>query len=244
MNRAQEQRTVYLAFFLALALNLCVWWQALPQRAQWGNVPPVPSSPQAAAMFALGDTQLAYRSFSLLIQNLGDAGGQARPLEVYDYDRLSAWFWLLDKLDPKANYIPSIAGFYFSANQNTTALDPLIDYLATVGVRPVRQKWRWLAQAVYLARFVQNDYDKALVLAERLAALDYEDMPTWTDQMPAFVRMQQGDKEGAYNIMINVLNSEARSLQPAEVNFMREYICDRILTPEEKGRDPLCTSQP
>lgn len=213
-------------------------------RAQWGNVPPVPSSPATASMFTLGDAQLAYRGFSLLIQNLGDAGGKARALHEYDYTRLSGWFWLLDKLDPKANYIPSIAGFYFSATHDKKALDPIIDYLAEVGVRPVKQKWRWLAQAVYLARFVQNDYDKALILAERLAALDYADMPTWTDQMPAFVRMQQGDKEGAYNIMINVLNSEARTLQPAEINFMREYICDRILAPEEKLTDPLCTASP
>ncbi|MFN3827218.1 MAG: hypothetical protein ACK4NR_06290 [Micavibrio sp.] len=242
-SRQTEKRYVLAAFFVALALNSAVWWQARSMRAVWGNVPPVPTQP-AAELFALGDPQFAYRSFSLLIQNLGDAGGQARALKEYNYEHLTKWFFLLDKLDPHANFGPSIAAFYFSANQDVEAIDPLIDYLAEVGVRPEPQKWRWLAQAVYLARFVQHDYAKALGLAEKLAALNYEHMPTWTKQMPAFVMMQMGDKEGAYNIMLNILGSEAKDLQAAEVNFMREYICTRILSREQRGKDPLCQDMP
>lgn len=239
MTRTREKRMVWLAFFTALTLNTIVWWHAQPLRAQWGNVPPVPS-PISAALFTLGDTQFAYRTYGLLIQNLGDAGGQARPLHEYNYDRLTQWFWLEDDLDPRSNYIPALAAFYFSANQDKQAIGPLIDYLAEVGSRPVPQKWRWLAQAIYLTRFVQHDYDKALVLAEKLAALDYPYMPTWVDQMPAFIMMQQGDKEGAYQIMMNVLGSEARNLQGAEINFMRDYICNRVLNPEQKKSEPVC----
>lgn len=239
MMRLHEKRAVWAAFFLALLLNMLVWWHSQPLRAAWGNVPPVPSN-EAAALFTLGDKQLAYRTYGLLIQNLGDAGGDARPLRDYNYPRLVQWFWLEDFLDPLANFIPHLAGFYFSANQDTEAIDPVINYLAEIGARPGPQKWRWLAQAIYLARFVQHDYDKALMLAEKLAALDYPGMPTWTDQMPAFVMMQQGDKEGAYQIMVNILGSQMGHLQAAEVNFMREYICDRILPPEQKKTDPLC----
>lgn len=239
MTRIREKRAALTAFFLALTMNIAVWWHSQPLRAQWGNVPPAPSV-ESAALFTLGDKQLAYRTYGLLIQNLGDAGGNARPLKDYNYTRLGDWFWLEDSLDPLANFIPALAAFYFSANQDKQAIDPIIDYLAEIGLRPGPQKWRWLAQAIYLARFVQHDYDKALMLAEKLASLDYPGMPTWTDQMPAFVMMQQGDKEGAYQIMVNVLGSEVRNLQAAEVNFMREYICDRILNPEQKAADPLC----
>lgn len=239
MTRTHEKRMVYAAFSVALMLNICVWWYGQPLRAKWGNVPPVPSH-EAAAMFTLGDTQLAYRAYGLLIQNLGDAGGEARPLREYDYKRLTQWFWLEDSLDPKADFIPSLAAYYFSANQDTEAIDPIIDYLGEIGKRPGPQKWRWLAQAVYLARFVQHDYDKALALANDLAALDYPGMPTWTKQMPAFVMLQKGNKEGAYEIMVNILGSEVKSLQAAEINFMRAYICERILSAEEKKTDPLC----
>lgn len=237
--RTQEKRFVYAAFGLMLMLNLLVWWQALPMRAKWGNVPPVPSQ-NAAALMTLGDKQLAYRVYGLLIQNLGDAGGDARPLYEYNYDNLVKWFWLEDYLDPRANYIPSLAAYYFSAHQDPKAISGIVDYLAQVGQRPDEQKWRWLGQAVYLARFVQHDYDIALRLAEILAALDYEHMPTWTKQMPAFVMMQKGDKEGAYQILLSILGSQINQLQAPEVNFMREYICERILTEAERAQDPVC----
>lgn len=239
MNRVQEKRFVYAAFGLMFMLNLLVWWHALPLRAKWGNVPPVPSV-ESAALLTLGDKQMAYRTYGLLIQNLGDAGGEARPLRDYNYDNLVKWFWLEDNLDPRANYIPSLAAYYFSANPDTHAISGIIDYLAQVGQRPEPQKWRWLGQAVYLARFVQHDYDKALMLAEKLAALDYEHMPTWTKQMPAFVMMQKGEREGAYAILLNILGSQMNQLQAPEVNFMREYICERILTEAERATDPIC----
>lgn len=239
MNRAQEKRFVFAAFGLMFLLNLVVWWHGLPMRAKWGNVPPVPSN-EAGALLTLGDKQLAYRAYGLLIQNLGDAGGDARPLREYNYDNLVKWFWLEDSLDERANFIPSLAAYYFSAHQDPEAIDGVVDYLAEIGQRPGTEKWRWLGQAVYLARFVQHDYDKALMLAEKLAALDYEHLPTWTKQMPAFVMMQKGDKEGAYEILLNILGSQVTQLQAPEINFMREYICERILSEAERATDPVC----
>lgn len=238
MSGTKEKYAVFAAFWMALALNTAVWWHSHTMQPRWGNVPPAPSA-ESASLMTLGDKQFAYRSFALFLQNLGDAGGQARALKEYDYNHLSQWLWLEDKLDPVSNFIPALAGYYFSAAQDPKMLDPIIDYLEEIGSRSGPQKWRWLGQAVYLARFVQHDYDKAMRLAEKLAALDYPDMPTWTDQMPAFVSLQQGNREAAYQLMLNVLQSD-RTLQAAEINSMRAYICDRVLTKEQKAADELC----
>ncbi len=239
MTRVQEKRAVYAAFSTALLLNIFIWWYSHPLQAKWGNVPPVPSQASASLM-TLGDKQMAYRTYGLLIQNLGDAGGNARAFKEYNYERLVQWFWLEDYLDPTSNFIPNLAAFYFSANQDTENITPIIDYLAKVGHRTGLHKWRWLAQAVYLARFVQHDEVKALILAQQLAALDDPGMPAWTDQMPAFVMLQQGDKRGAYEIMVNILGSQLDTLQAADVNSMRMFICDRILGADERKTDPLC----
>lgn len=239
MTRTHEKRAVYAVFFTALILNIFVWAYSQPLQAQWGNVPPVPSQATASLM-TLGDNQLAYRTYGLLIQNLGDAGGNARALKEYNYERLGQWFWLQDYLDPEASFIPTLAAYYFSANQDPKAITPIIDYLAEIGVRPGVHRWRWLAQAVYLARFVQHDDVKALKLAGELADLNEPGMPSWTDQMPAFVMLQQGDKQGAYEIMVNILGSQVHHLQAAEINSIQIFICDRVLTPTDRKTNPLC----
>lgn len=231
---------LYGVFFVFLVLNISFWLLTNQLRPVWGNVPPVPTQ-RGAAMMALGDTQFSYRLTGLMLQNLGNIGGESKSLKEYDYDLLGKWFFLADRMDPVSNFVPTLAGLYFGATTNNKSLTPVIDYLAAVGQRPEKNKWRWLAHAVYLARFKQGDLNKALQLAEMLASLPRDDMPLWARQMPAFVMTAKGEKEAAYNLMIEYLKSEIDHMDPIEIRFMRDYICDRILTPDQASKNDLCT---
>lgn len=230
---------IYVLCFFAFCAHAAFAVHSRPLKPVWANVPPVPSH-GGAAILTLGDEQFAYRAMATMIQNLGDSGGEVTPLYKYDYDRLGQWFNLADSLDRTSNHIPILAAYYFGATQNPDQLDPVIDYLAMIGQRPYSEKWRWLAQAVYLARFRQEDYDKAMGLAQLLAAIWHPGMPGWARQMPAFVAAQMGDKQASYEIMLSILKDEAENMHPAEVNFMVSYICERLLDPEEAAKDPVC----
>ena len=100
--------------------------------------------------------------------------------------------------------MPYIASFYFGALDDTTEkLRPLIHYLYEVGNAAEGEKWRWLAHAVYLARFKLQDLDLAYKMALDLAALanqDGSDLPNWARQMPAFILNAKGDKQAAMAI--------------------------------------------
>lgn len=212
-------------------------------RASWANVPPVPKA-QSAAMMALGDKQLAYRMSALMVQNLGDIGGRVTPLYLYDYDRLAKWFFLADKMDERSNFMPLLAAFYFGGGtQDPSTLGPIIDYLEMVGMREYGEKWRWLVQAIYLARFRMGDTQRAMGLAQSLAEIRQPNMPAWTRQMPAFIASAQGDKQAAYEIIVSVLKDEREDLHPNEVNFMVHYICARLLDKAEAAKDPLCINR-
>ncbi len=230
---------VYVFFLIAVVLNVAFWFYSRPVKLAWGNVPPVPSH-NGAVMMAFGDEQFAYRAFAVALQNFGDSGGRTIPLKDYNYDALGQWFFLEDKLDQRSNYIPMLAAFYFGGSQDAGKLDPVIDYLRVVGQRPYGEKWRWLMHAVFLARHKQQDLDKALELANLLAQTKDPDAPGIVKQMPALIMTEQGDKEGAYNLMMGILKSSAEKLHPNEVNYMRDYICNRVLAPEQARAHPLC----
>jgi len=230
---------VHWVFALAFALNSLLWLQLKPLQAEWINVPPVPAI-ETAAMLALGDTQLAYRVNGLMLQNIGDIGGRSTPLDQYDYERLGPWFMLQHQLDPVSNYMPYIAAYYYGATQRPEDVGPIVDYLELVGDSTEGIKWHWLAQAVHLARYNLNDLDRALELAHKLAALDRPDLPHWARQMPAFVMMEQGDREAAYEMLVLMLHSDHDQMSQAEVNFLISYICERIMEPEEAARLELC----
>lgn len=232
-----------LLFALVILLNVLTWFYARHSFARWLNVPPVPSQ-SAAAAFSLGDTQFSYRAIATMVQNLGDTGGRSMPLKSYDYERLSGWLGLLDKLDPKAHYAPFLAAFYFGGVADAQKLPPIIDYLAVVGQRPGAERWRWLAQAVYLARWEMKDLDKALELAHSLASLKEPGLPLWTRQMPAFILNAKGNKEEAAAVMLEILKTSADNIHPNEVNYTKDYICTRIMGKEEAEKAPLCRDIP
>ncbi len=230
---------IYLLCLIAFIAHAGFAFSARHTQASWANVPPVPTK-QGATMLALGDPQFAYRAIGITIQNLGDVGGRTTALKDYNYERLGQWFYLQDSLDPRSNFIPLLAAYYFGATQNPDDLDPVIDYLATIGQRDYGEKWRWLAQAAYLARFDQNDLDKAMELAHILAGLNYEGMPIWASQMPAFIAAAKGDKETALGLMLSLLRDKSGALHPNEVNFIVDFICNRLLDKDESATYPLC----
>ncbi|MGB4057230.1 MAG: hypothetical protein WBK77_04020 [Alphaproteobacteria bacterium] len=238
MTSAHKQ-AVYFLFTISLVLCFFAWSQVRDVKARWMNVPPIPAQTGAAA-FALGDLQFSYRSTGIMLQNLGDTGGMSTGLKAYDYDRLAQWFTLADWLDPHSDFIPYLAAYYFGAVEDPEKLRPLVDYLHDVGQRTEGHKWRWLAQAIYLKRYKMNDLPTAYDWAVEMASMDKPDMPAWTKQMPAFIRSAQGDKQAAYDIMVEILRSDAATMDPAEVNFMKDYICTRTLDSAQLKDNPLC----
>lgn len=243
MVASSKLRSSFWVFGLFAALifmNVTLWASVRSEKIIWDNVPPTPSV-QGALWGALGDKQLAYRSYGITVQNIGDTGGKITNLAEYDYEALGRWFRLAHQLDPDSSFMPFLAGYFFGAIRgHPDKLPPIIDYLELASGDGAGQKWRFLGQAAFLARFKMNDLDRALELANRLASFDNPDMALWAKQMPVFILTAQGEKKAAYELMTTMLRSEGENLHPSEVNATLDYICTRILSAHEAASDPLC----
>lgn len=222
---------IKLALFTVLALNLAFWCASKAIYAKWEGVPPVPTV-RSATLMTLGDPELSYRFLALTLQNLGDTGNDVTPLKDYNYKRLGQWFFLLHALDPLSDHVPMIAAYYFGGTRIPKDVAPVVDYLAVAGQIPVGEKWRWLAQAAFLARHRMNNLDLALDLAYKLAKLPNSgEMPQWARQMPAFILNQKGDRAASRQLMENMLVTD-NTVHPQEINFMKAYLIEQL------GADP------
>ncbi len=236
---ASAPKFFWALLIIMLALQVAVWSSVRDVRGRWTNVPPVPGLAGVSIM-ALGDREFAYRSAGLTLQNLGSVGGRTEALRSYDYSRLKEWFLLSLQLDRKSNFMPYLAAYYFGAADDPEKLRHVVEYLQIAGRGDEERRWRWLAQAVYIARFQVRDMDLAYDLANELAALDDPTLPVWAKQMPAFVLAAKGDKQGAYDMLVGMLKTDAGKLPAEEINAMRAYICRSTLTPEEAKTNALC----
>ncbi len=87
------------------------------------------------------------------------------------------------------------------------------------------------------------DMSLARELARELAATYRPGMPAWPLQMEAIITSDMGDKEMAYGMMLEMIKSGEKTMDPVEINFMIDYICTNLLDPKEKSSNPLCQSQ-
>ena len=230
---------LYLFLFVAVCLNIGLWFHSSKIYVRWGNVPPVPKI-NTLVMGFLGDSQFAFRASAIALQNYGSIG-QTQSLKDYNYETLGKWFDLLDQLDRKSNYVPYLAAYYYGAVQDPSKLGPVISYLEKVGMYPMPGRWRWLAQAAYLARHRMQDNDNALRIARKLGSI-YKpgEMPNWTRNMESMLMADMGDKQAAYLLMLEILKNEGPRMSANEYASNINLICETILTPDQAKTNPLC----
>jgi hypothetical protein len=215
-------------FCLVLSIVLCVLFAPHSRvlKPRWPGVAPAPSV-ATGLLYGFGDKQLAYYSLALTLQNMGDIGGHITPIKDYNMNYVAEWLRLTYAFDKRSRYAPTLGGYYFGASQEPEKLHPIINYLRVVGNTTDNELWRYLAQAVYIARFRMKDQTLALDLAYQLAKLDGPDLPIWTKQMPGFVMSNVGDKQASRDLFLTLL-ATSKNISRQEVNFMCGYIQDNL----------------
>ena len=128
MQRSRIIKILKVSLAFAVLSNIAFWFYSRNMKAEWRNVPPVPSKISAVAP-ALGDAQFASRLISMMIQNLGSTGGRITPVKDYDFEKLGDWLILNYELDPYSDITPYMAGYYFGASQDPTKIRAIFEYL-------------------------------------------------------------------------------------------------------------------
>lgn len=209
---------------LFLTLQLTFWAKTRDIMPSMDIVPDVPGRESVKAL-SFGDEQFYFRMLALELQNAGDTYGRFTALKLYDYNKLSHWFTLLDELDNQSDLVPSMAAYYYSQTQYTPDVRYVIDYLYRHAADRPEQKWWWLVQAVYLANHKLNDKDLALKVAQPLTRA--QSIPIWAQQMPAFIHEQRGEMEEALAIMEGI-KANLKNIPQGELNFMKYFIEERL----------------
>jgi len=216
-----------IAFIFILSSQITLWFHTKHIKPEMIIVPDVPSF-TTIAILSLGDLQFYFRNLAFKIQNAGDSWGRFTALKDYNYEKLQAWFYLLDKLDRKSNFVPSLASYYYSQSQNVIDNKYIVKYLEDHAKKDIANKWWWMTQAVYLANHKLEDKELALRLSYYLTEIPKDvNVPFWVRQMPAFIHEDMGETGAAKKIIIDILTN-FNKFTPGELNFMEYFIKERL----------------
>ncbi len=231
-NIKLDSYVVFLLFFLQFAT-----WFLISQRIKPDfTITPLPPSRIEMDIASLGDEQFAYRMYGQLLQNAGDTFGETVPLKDYDFNKLEQWFYAVDALSSKSEYIPSIAAFYYGQSQNTEDCRYIIKYLIDHADKNPVGQWRWYMEAIYLGSYRMKDYEIVKPLAEKIISLNNKDVPLWAKTLVPFMIQRQGDVCSAYEMLIKInekelqeiANDNVLSAKGGEYNFLLKLISEKI----------------
>lgn len=225
---------------LFLLTQIFFWSKTKDIKPNLGIVPEVPTMATIKA-FSFGDEEFYFRIKGLRLQNAGDTYGRFSPLKNYDYKKLTAWFQLLDNLDSKSNYIPSLAAYYYSMTQNKADLTYIINYLEQHADRDPAKKWWWYYQAMSIANNMYGDKELAIRLATKLKDKSPLDAPLWTKQMIALLLADEGQNCEAIKIISSIIEDYDKANQKIsdeELNFMRYFISKKIQELKKQNFNP------
>jgi len=221
-------------------LQFVFWFNTEQIKPNVHIVPPVPSLNSVRA-FAFGDEQFYFRVLGLRIENAGDSFGRFSALKNYDYSKLYLWFKLLDNLDHKSIYIPTLASTYYSQTQKLQDTRYLAQYLDEFASKDIDKHWWWMFQAFNIANSTLQDYPLALKLAYKLSESKNEYIPEWARELPAFVHAKMGDDCNAFLFISKLLKDDEigkRKIRAEDMDFMKHFIKQRLDNLKKENFDP------
>ena len=225
----RKKNQILTALLVAVGIGQVAFaWNVKDIRPELGYVPTPPSAEFIDGL-ALGDRQFLFRILALTIQNSGDTFGRFSPLKLYNYEDLRSWLYLQDILDPKSDYMPSLAAYYFSQTQTVADISYLVDYLYDHAKQDVTNKWWWLMQTIYLANHKLKNPDLALEVAKPLRN---SELPVMAQQLLAIVHEQRGEIDQAFDI-IKEIQRNVEDIPDKELRYMNYFAEERLKRLEE-----------
>jgi len=237
----QNLNRIFISIFLLCFIGQFIFWlQTEKVKPDVYLVPPLPSLASVKA-FSFGDEQFYFRILALRIENAGDSFGRFSALKNYDYAALYQWFKILDSLDNRSIYIPTLAASYYSQTQKKEDTKYIVQYLDEFASQNIDEYWWWEVQAFYLANSTLKDYPLALELAYKLSENKNEKAPIWTKQLPAFVHAKLGEDCAAFlfiNKIFQANQTGEHRISANEMEFMRYFIKQRLDSLKKNNFDP------
>lgn len=198
---------VYLLLPL-LVISQVVINDRLPARQAVAQSLPRAAHPDMLDLAAFGDHTALSKYLMLWLQAFDNQPGVSIPFGQLDYDRLRDWLQVILGLDPHAHYPLLSASRIYTEVPDPEKKRIMLDFVEEQFMRQPRQRWPWMAHAVYVAKHQLQDLDLALKLARKIREhVPSGEAPAWARQMEIYVLEDMDQIESAMVLIGGLLES-------------------------------------
>lgn len=185
---------------------------------------PYPLSARAYVIASLGEPVMAAKLLNLWLQAFDNQPGISIPLHALDYSVVTQWLDTILELDPNGDYPMLAAARVYGSVNDRAKQRVMTDFIFEKFTQDPDKHWRWLANAVIIAKHELKDMQLALKYAEALAdSTTSENVPYWAKDMKIVVLEDMGEIEAA-KVLVGGLIASGEITDPNELNFLQNKI--------------------
>ena len=242
LERDRPIRDVPLAIIIMLVVALAaqLTWHGLQQPiGARANDLPYPLSTRVYVIASLGEPVMAAKLLNLWLQAFDNQPGISLPLHALDYSVVTQWLDTILELDPNGDYPMLAAARVYGSVNDRVKQRAMMDFIYEKFTQDPDKHWRWLANAVIIAKHELKDMQLALKYAEALAdSTTSKNVPYWAKDMRIIVLEDMGEIEAA-KVLVGGLIASGEINDPNELNFLENKIreLEEKMTKSRQGVD-------
>ena len=215
-------RSVIVLLLVALAAQLS-WHSQQPIDARAEDLPH-PMSPRVYVIASLSEPVMAAKLLNLWLQAFDNQPAVSLPLQALDYRIVTQWLDTILELDPSGDYPMLAAARVYGSVNDPQKQRVMMDYIYEKFQQDPNKHWRWLANAVIVAKHELKDMPLALKYAKSLAdKATSADIPYWARDMKIVVLEDMGEIEAA-KVLVGGLIASGEITDPNELRFLESKI--------------------
>lgn len=216
-------RAIIILLLVALAAQLT--WHARQQPiGARANDLPYPLSTRAYVIASLGEPVTAAKLLNLWLQAFDNQPGISLPLHALDYSVVTQWLDTILELDPDGDYPMLAAARVYGSVNDRAKQRAMMNFIFEKFTQDPDKHWRWLANAVIIAKHELKDMPLALKYAEALAdSTTSKNVPYWAKDMKIIVLEDMGELEAA-KVLVGGLIASGKISDPNELIFLENKI--------------------
>jgi len=225
-QRSLRQLPAYLlsGFVTAVMLQIGLHYfnkQSLLSQYQTLNPP---AEVQYYQRLSMGSDQLMGYLLLLGVQLHDNQKGEHVNYRHINYDVLSNWLLMLNKMLPRSDYPAFLASRVYAQVKDEEKIRKMIAVVETLFKKNPRLYWRRMTEACVLAKHTLNDLPRALELAKQLSGMSTTiEAPFWARDMELVLLDELNEHESAQLIISSMLQSESIK-DPDEVRFLQQRL--------------------
>lgn len=164
--------------------------------------------------------------------------GRSIPFRELDYARVRIWLERLLRLAPASEYPLSLAVRVYAQVNDPPRQRQMLDFARAAFVERPGERWRWLAEAIMIAKHRLADAELALRYAKILNQHTIPgQVPFWARDLQVLLLEDMGELESARILIGGMLASGAIN-DPNELRFLEKKL-QEIENRADKPNQPL-----